>query len=196
MTATWVALIARSRIISNQQYIPCSLYQTCLVRDSGRLKIVPRNISQMAKVETTYLGRMHITQPPEFLSKCSNRVIGPCHQRDQIKFGPVKVEIKRLNDKKQQDVETTHLGCAHNVQPHRNNPKHRYGVPRPSRRRGRIKIEPINVSPMRNGGKAYLGHVIAIWSTWRSKRKIRRLNKLTLESRMQGERRRDVEDHG
>ena len=34
MTATWVALIARSRIISNQQYVPCSLYQTCLVRDS------------------------------------------------------------------------------------------------------------------------------------------------------------------
>ena len=34
MTATWVALIARSRIILNQQYIPCSLYQMCLVRDS------------------------------------------------------------------------------------------------------------------------------------------------------------------
>ena len=35
MTATWVALITRSRIISNQQYIPCSLYQMCLVRDSA-----------------------------------------------------------------------------------------------------------------------------------------------------------------
>ena len=35
MTATWVALIARSRIISNRQYIPCSLYQTCLVHDSA-----------------------------------------------------------------------------------------------------------------------------------------------------------------
>ena len=35
MTATWVALIACSRIISNQQYIPCSLYQTCLVRDTA-----------------------------------------------------------------------------------------------------------------------------------------------------------------
>ena len=34
MTATWVALITRSRIISNRQYIPCSLYQTCLVRDT------------------------------------------------------------------------------------------------------------------------------------------------------------------
>ena len=34
MTATWVALIARSRIILNQQYVPCSLYQTCLVCDS------------------------------------------------------------------------------------------------------------------------------------------------------------------
>ena len=35
MTAMWVALIACSRIISNWQYIPCSLYQTCLVCDSG-----------------------------------------------------------------------------------------------------------------------------------------------------------------
>ena len=35
MTATWVALIACSRINSNQQYIPCSLYQTCLVRDNA-----------------------------------------------------------------------------------------------------------------------------------------------------------------
>ena len=32
----WVALITRSRIISNQQYVPCSLYQTCLVHDSGQ----------------------------------------------------------------------------------------------------------------------------------------------------------------
>ena len=31
----WVALIARSRIISNRQYIPCSLYQTCLVCDTA-----------------------------------------------------------------------------------------------------------------------------------------------------------------
>ena len=33
----WVALIAHSRIISHQQYIPCSLYQTCLVRDNALL---------------------------------------------------------------------------------------------------------------------------------------------------------------
>ena len=39
MTATWVALIARSRIILNRQYIPCSLYQTCLVRDSGEFTL-------------------------------------------------------------------------------------------------------------------------------------------------------------
>ena len=37
MTATWVALIARSRIISNQQYVPCSLYQMCLVHDTTSL---------------------------------------------------------------------------------------------------------------------------------------------------------------
>ena len=36
----WVALITRSRIISNRQYIPCSLYQTCLVRDTALLMLV------------------------------------------------------------------------------------------------------------------------------------------------------------
>ena len=35
MTATRVALIACSRIILNRQYVPCSLYQMCLVRDSN-----------------------------------------------------------------------------------------------------------------------------------------------------------------
>ena len=35
MTATCVTLIAHSRIISNRQYIPCSLYQTCLVHDTA-----------------------------------------------------------------------------------------------------------------------------------------------------------------
>ena len=34
MTAKWVALITRSRIISNQRYVPCSLYQMCLVHDT------------------------------------------------------------------------------------------------------------------------------------------------------------------
>ena len=34
MTAMWVALITHSRIISNRWYVPCSPYQTCLVRDT------------------------------------------------------------------------------------------------------------------------------------------------------------------
>ena len=38
----WVALIAHSRIILNQWYVPCSLYKTCLVHDSnnGRTRTV------------------------------------------------------------------------------------------------------------------------------------------------------------
>ena len=35
MTAMWVTLITHSRIVLNQQYLPCSLYQTCLVRDTA-----------------------------------------------------------------------------------------------------------------------------------------------------------------
>ena len=42
MTAMWVTLITHSRIISNQQYIPCSLYQTCLVCDSGYILPIGR----------------------------------------------------------------------------------------------------------------------------------------------------------
>ena len=35
MTAMWVTLITCSRIISNRWYVPCSLYQTCLVWHHG-----------------------------------------------------------------------------------------------------------------------------------------------------------------
>ena len=52
MTATWVALIARSRIISNRQYIPCSLYQTCLVHDSTLIQVD----------STTFVGDMHLEE--------------------------------------------------------------------------------------------------------------------------------------
>ena len=31
----WVTLITHSRIILNQWYVPCSLYQTCLVHDNA-----------------------------------------------------------------------------------------------------------------------------------------------------------------
>ena len=63
MTATWVALIACSRIISNRQYIPCSLYQTCLVRDTA---YCPQSNGEAERVNQeigTYL-RMYCTEKP------------------------------------------------------------------------------------------------------------------------------------
>ena len=53
MTATWVALIAHSRIISNQQYIPCSLYQTCLVCDIGQ---APKSKIEAPASQQCWLG--------------------------------------------------------------------------------------------------------------------------------------------
>jgi len=110
-----------------------------------------------------------------------------------------RLKIERINGdqvSKAQKVETTHLAHAYATQPPENDPNQAYGVVRPRRRRGRIKIEPRNVSRTRNGGNAYLRRVNAIRSTWRPKKQIRRLDKLTFECRMQGERRRDDGDYG
>ena len=52
MTATWVVLITCSRIISNRQYIPCSLYQTCLVRDNGLLKLCMHTDETLTLLDT------------------------------------------------------------------------------------------------------------------------------------------------
>ena len=68
MTATWVALIACSRIISNQQYIPCSLYQTCLVHDTTGLKCAHNLLAEWEyEYETLFYQRqidcIHFVQP-------------------------------------------------------------------------------------------------------------------------------------
>ena len=110
----------------------------------GQIKVVPRNVSQMPKVEMTYLGHTGIAQP--WVSKCSNRVIGPCHRRDRIKIIPVKLKIERLNDKSAQEDKRTYRRRAQAMQPLLNAPNRRYGVHRPIRQRGCIKIEPTNIN--------------------------------------------------
>ena len=130
----------------------------------------------------------------------------PPVQRERRPYGSVRrrrrrgrLKIERINEdqvSQTQQVETTHLRRAHAVQPLGNDPKRAYGVVRPRHRRGRIKIAPTNVSRTRNGGNAYLGRVIAIWSTRRPKKRIRRVKKLTFEYRKQGEPWRDDGDYG
>ena len=144
----------------------------------------------------THLGLVHSTQPPRNDLKRLHRVIGPWRRHVPIEIAPGKLKIERINDKKQQNVERTHLGRENTAQPLGNPPECRYGVHRPRRRHGRIKSIPKNVSQMQNGGNAYLGRAIAIRSIWRPIKGIRRLEELTFESRMPGEPWRDVEDHG
>ena len=153
MTATWVALIAHSRIISNQQYIPCSLYQTCLVRDNGRMKIEPvkvkikcLNDKKAQDGETPYLRCTRIVQPPANTPKCLYRDVKRQWRRSWMKIGSVNIEIECVSAKIVQEGEKTYLGRAHTMQPPGYHLKSRQEVHRPWRRCGCIKIVPTNVS--------------------------------------------------
>jgi len=110
-----------------------------------------------------------------------------------------RLKIERINGdqvSKAQKVEMTHLAHAYAAQPPENDPNQAYGVVRPRRRRGRIKIAPINVSRALEVEKTYLGRANAMRSIRRPKKRISRVNKLTFDCRMQGERRRDDGDYG
>jgi len=127
----------------------------------------------------------------------------PPVQPESRPYGPIRrrrrrgrLKIERINVSQTPERETTYLERPHATQPPGNSSNHAYGIVRPRRRRGRIKIEPTNVSRTRNGGNAYLGRVNAIRSMQRPKRQIKRVNKLSSDSRMPGEPWRDDEDHG
>ena len=81
-------------------------------RRRGRVKFEAVKVNQMEEVETAYLEPVYIAQPPRNDSKCFQRVVGPCRRCDWIKIESVKVRIERLNDKKTQELEMTHLGQA------------------------------------------------------------------------------------
>ena len=162
----------------------------------GRLKFETAKVSQMQKVEKTYRGRAGITQPCGNHPKRAYKVIGPRRQHGRTKIESIKVKIKRFNDKKQQNVERTHLGRENAAQPPRNGSKRLHRVHRTRRRHGRIKFIPINVNGMETSGNAYLGRGNAIQPIWRPGKQIRRVSKLTIECRMPGEPWRDVEDYG
>jgi len=127
----------------------------------------------------------------------------PPVQRERRPYGHVRrrrrrgrLKIERINVSKAQRVETTHLAHAHATQPPGYDPNRAYGVVRPRRRRGRIKIEPRNVSRTQMVGTTHLGRDNALRSTWRPKKRVRRVNKLTFKYRMPGEPWRDDGEYG
>ena len=86
--------------------------------------------------ETTYLGHAHIAQPPVNRSKRSHRVVGPRCRCGRNKIGPVKLEIKHINDKPAQENKTAYHGRAQAMQPCGNPSKGCWEVHRTRRRRG------------------------------------------------------------
>ena len=124
--------------------------------------------------------------------RLAERPYGPARRRRQR--GRLKFEATKVSQT--QKVEMTYLERACAAQPRGNPSKRCYRAIGPSRHCVRIKNGPENVSQMRNGANAYLGRANALRSIRRPKKQRRRVNKLTFECRMQGERRRDVEDHG
>ena len=165
-------------------------------RQCGRIKIVPAKVSQVQKVEKTYLECISAMQPRGNDPKHAYMVVGPRCRRGRIKIKSAKLKIQRFNDKRQQNGENTYQRCKNATQPPWNAPKRRYGAHRHKRQCGRIKFKPRNINQMRISRNAYLGRANALRSIWRPRKQNGRISKLTFKFRMQGERRRDVEDYG
>ena len=124
------------------------------IRQRGHIKLGPTNVSRMAKVEMTHLGRIHIAQPPEFPTKCSIRVVGPSHRCIRIKIGPVKLKIKRMSDKTTPEDGNTYRIRASATQPLPNDSKRLYTVIGPHCQCQRIKLVPANVNRTQSGRNA------------------------------------------
>ena len=154
--------------------------------EPARLKIERLNDKKQQNGEITYLGRTEITQPPANDAKRLNKAIGPGPQRDRMKIKPVKVKIKCINVNQTLKVEKTYLGRANAMQPPANVPKRLCRVHTPRRHHRRIKFIPTNISRTDEIKKTYLGRAHTIRFIRRPKKGTRRLDKLTVESRMPG----------
>ena len=107
-----------------------------------------------------------------------------------------RLKIERISINQAQEDTMTYHGRTQIMQPLGNPPKRRYGVIGLIRRCGRIKFEPTNVSRALEVKNTYLPRVNVILLIWRPGKQIRRVSKLTFESRMPGECWRDDGDHG
>ena len=126
-------------------------------RQHRRLKFEATKVSQMQKVEMTYLEHARANQPHQNNAKRCHRVIGPRHQRGRIKTAPTKVS-------QAQNGQTTYQMHASTVQPCGNPLKQTYGVIGPKCQHGRMKIEPgklkikhLNDKMVQDGKTTYLG---------------------------------------
>jgi len=122
-------------------------------RRRGKLKIErinDKSVSQTPEVETTHLQRAHATRAPEIPSKHFHRVHTPI-RRHGIPM------IEWINISPTRNGETAYLRRDPIAQPRGDDPQRSYRVPRPRRRRGRLKPRPTNVSRTPEDEKTYQG---------------------------------------
>ena len=142
-------------------------------------KIECMNDKIVQRDETTYLGHAHIAQPLIWHPNClSGLITWHCW------CGKLKVEPRNFSIV--QENETAYHGRAQAMQPCRNPSKGCWEVHRTRCRHGQIKSRPTNVSRMWEDGNTYLPCINVILSIWRPGKQIRRVSKLTFESRMLG----------
>ena len=168
-------------------------------RRRGHIKFGPANISRMQEIRNAYLGHvntMQTTRRPRKQIGTISKLTVKSRMPGEHWCEDGRLEIEHISVNQAGEGETTYRGCARIAQPPGNNSKRLHRVHRTRRQHGCIKFVPTNVSRTCEDRNTHLGCVIAIWSIWRPKKRIRKLNKLTFEYRMQGEPWCDVEDHG
>ena len=123
------------------------------------------NTAQLAaesqQMRSSQKSRIHdlpvLSIPPIQPTNYAECLYGPA--RRQRRRGTLKIE--RLNDKKSanpQTIETAHLECASTAQPHRKASNRAHRVNRPSRRRGRLKVNTTKVSQALEVEMTHLWH--------------------------------------
>ena len=193
LKTTYLGSARLTQPLRNPPNHPYSVHTTWC--QHGQIKFIPRNINWMETDGNAHLGCTGITQPCQNVSKCCCGVVGPMHQHGRIKIASVNLKTKCIDDKMAREDGKTHLEHIHTTQPLVTTPKHLCGVHRTCCRHGHIKSGPTNVSRTQNGGRTHLGHVNALRLIWRPEKQIRRVSKLTVDSRMPGEPWHNVDDH-
>ena len=121
----------------------------------GRVKPIPRKVSQTHKVEITYQMSASMAKPRGYPSKRCYGAHRTCRQCSRIKIVPRKLKIEHINNKTAQNGKMTYLGHGNAMQPPVVDSVHAYVVIGPKHQCSRIKIESTNVNRMGTNGNTY-----------------------------------------
>ena len=170
-----------------------------LERWRGRPKIEPINVSPMWNGRKAYLRCIiaiwSLWRPIKGIRRTKeltfkSRMLGKHWHKDR------RLEIEHISINQVGEGETTYRGHACIMQPPGNNSKWLHRVYRPRHQCGHIKTAPTNINQTERNRNTYLECINTLWPIWRPGKQIRRVSKLTIESRMPGEPWRDIDDYG